>query len=69
MLFETHTPTTQDMVAPHAYLVQPMSVNNNQQGNNGVKPVAFKIRLSYTPPGGAPALAEFTVTGLPNTAN
>eukprot|EP00662_Eupelagonemidae_sp_cell21_P015573 gene15573-32079_t len=43
-----------------------MEVNNDNNGNQGQKPIVMKIRLSYT--GGAgPVNQDFVVNGFPST--
>eukprot|EP01059_Diplonema_ambulator_P025803 TRINITY_DN428_c4_g1_i1.p1 TRINITY_DN428_c4_g1~~TRINITY_DN428_c4_g1_i1.p1 ORF type:complete len:788 (+),score=231.89 TRINITY_DN428_c4_g1_i1:125-2488(+) len=51
-------PKEQSHTAPHSFLTQPMTIVNNAEP----KPVALKLRLSYT--GAVPVSEDFTVSGL-----
>eukprot|EP01063_Lacrimia_lanifica_P017473 TRINITY_DN24551_c0_g1_i1.p1 TRINITY_DN24551_c0_g1~~TRINITY_DN24551_c0_g1_i1.p1 ORF type:complete len:861 (+),score=335.13 TRINITY_DN24551_c0_g1_i1:61-2643(+) len=52
------------------YVVQPIKVNNNNNGSNGQAPIALKIQVTYTSEasGQAAQVAQFIASGLPNTA-
>eukprot|EP01065_Artemidia_motanka_P027626 TRINITY_DN32831_c0_g1_i1.p1 TRINITY_DN32831_c0_g1~~TRINITY_DN32831_c0_g1_i1.p1 ORF type:complete len:858 (+),score=292.23 TRINITY_DN32831_c0_g1_i1:143-2716(+) len=59
-------PLPLDTIQPGAYITQTMVVDNDNGGNQGLKPIVMKIRLGYVASSGQ-CNEEFTVSGFPST--